>query len=91
MFRANYTISESTLLLSFYYNPDGFSIYFNGFFHNIKNGYIQTVPCTGLHGIGANKKAAFGHRPLAKGDFKWAVTDIQLDRRLCFMYKTDTL
>ena len=33
---------------------------------------VQTVPCTPLHGIGANKVMASGHLPLAEGDFKWA-------------------
>ena len=33
---------------------------------------VQTVPCTPLHGIGANKVMASGQLPLAEYDLKWA-------------------
>ena len=33
---------------------------------------VQTVPCTPLHGIGANKVTVSGHPPLAEDDLKWA-------------------
>ena len=33
---------------------------------------VQTVPCTSLHGIGADEVMVSGHLPFAVGDFKWA-------------------
>ena len=35
-------------------------------------GTVHTVPCTTLHGIGANKVMVLGHLLLAEGDFIWA-------------------
>ena len=33
---------------------------------------FRPVPCTSLHGIGADEVMVSGHLPLAVGDFKWA-------------------
>ena len=44
---------------------------------------VQTVPCTSLHGIGADEVMVSGHLPLAVGDFKWADAVTVHTRKVC--------
>ena len=44
---------------------------------------VQTVPCTSLHGIGADEVMVSGHLPLAVGDFRWADAVTVHARRVC--------